>query len=256
MTIHATAIVDKAAQLGQNVSIGPFSQIGPKAIIGDNTEIASGVVLDRCRIGSDCTIEHGALIGGLPQSIGIDRKIDSFVYIGDRNRIGEYATIHRASKVGAATEIGNDNFLMTMSHVGHDCIICNKTIMTVFSGLSGHVHVADRAIVGGNAGVHQFVRIGEMSMLGAMCKATKDIPPYFMVEGSPASARGLNTIGMKRNGVSESSISAVKKAYRLMCRSEFNLSQAVEKIKSDLEATDEINKILKFIEESERGVTL
>ncbi|MBU2590840.1 MAG: acyl-ACP--UDP-N-acetylglucosamine O-acyltransferase [Nitrospinota bacterium] len=256
MNIHPTAIVDKKAQLGENVLIGPFSQIGAKAVIGDNSEIGSNVILDRCSLGRDCIIGHCTIIGGLPQSIGIDRNIDSRVLIGNKNTIGEHVGIHRGSKVGGATTIGDENFIMSMVHIGHDCHICNNTIITTFAGFSGHGYLGNRAVVGGNAGVHQFVRIGEMAMVGAMCKAVKDIPPYFMVEGVPAAARGLNTVGLKRSGVTVSEISAIKKAYKLMCRSEFNLSQAVEKIKADLEMTEQISNLLKFIEESERGVTL
>lgn len=256
MSIHAAAIIDKDAQIGENVSIGAFTQIGPNVVIGDNVEIGSNAIIERCCIGKDCLVGHGTIIGGVPQSLGIDRNIDSTVQIGERNTIGEYVTIHRGSKIGGATKIGDENYIMSMTHIGHDCLMCNNTIVTTFAGFSGHVYVGDRAMIGGNAGVHQFVRIGEMAMVGAMCKVVKDVPPYFMVEGIPASARALNIVGLKRNSLDGSAISAIKKAYRLICRSQFNLSQAVEKIEEELEATDEIKNLLKFIEESERGVTL
>ena len=251
--MHRTVVVHKDAKIGENVKIGPFAVIGEHVIIGNNAEIDSHVCLDWVEIGTGCKISQGVVLGGTPQVLK-HNDCPSYVKIGNNNIIREFVTIHRSMKENGATVVGDNNYIMAYAHIAHDCQIGNDTIITSYAGLSGHVVVEDKAVIGGAAGIHQFVKIGSMSMIGGMSRVVKDVPPYFLVEGNPSELIGLNTIGLRRGGVTPKTRDSLKKSFKLLYQSGFNISQAVETIKKEIEGGAEINHLIEFIEKSQRGV--
>ena len=246
--IHPSAI------LGDNVTVGPFSIIGANVKIGNNTEVASSVRIDPGTvIGENCRIYHGAYIGGGPQILDFGH-IDSSVEIGDGVLIREYVTIHRSKEENGVTKVGNHCMLMGYIHVAHDCQIGDNVVMANYSGLSGHVKVGDYAFISGQVGVHQFVKIGMHSMLGGFTKVRQDILPFSMADGIPSRLIGVNTVGLSRRGFNKATVAALKKSMRLLRSPKLNTTQAVEKIKSEIEMTDEVKHLVNFIGESSRGI--
>jgi UDP-N-acetylglucosamine acyltransferase len=230
MKIHETAIVHPGAKLGEDVEVGPYSIIGENVRIGRGTKIWPHVHLEGwTTIGEDCQIFTGATIGNDSKDLKYEQGSRTFAIIGDRNVIREYASISRATGKDDATVIGNDNLLMTFVHVAHDCRIGSNTILASFATLGGHVVIEDKAIIGAQAAFHQFVRVGTMALAGACSKVVQDIPPYMISDGYPASLHGLNVVGLRRNGVSPEARLLLKKAYRLLFRSNLNRTQALGK---------------------------
>jgi UDP-N-acetylglucosamine acyltransferase len=254
--IHKTAIVHEGAQLGENVSIGPYSVIGPDVAVGDGTSIGSSVLLDGfTTIGSRNTIFHGAALGSPPQDLKYSGA-RSYVRIGDDNTIREFATINSATNEGDATTVGNGCLLMAYSHVAHDCVIGDNVILANAVNLAGHVTVHEYAILGGMVPVHQFVRIGAHAFIGGGSRVAKDVLPFVKVAGSPLKVSGLNTVGLKRRGFEDHQIERIKAAYRLIYRSGLNLTQAIERMEIEIEPSPEIEILLDFIRDSQRGITL
>jgi UDP-N-acetylglucosamine acyltransferase len=251
--IHETAIVHPNAQLGSGVEIGAFSLIGADVVIGDNTTISAHVVVEPfTTIGTDCRVGTGAVLGGKPQ----DRKYSgecSFLRIGDRNIIREYVTIHRAAGEGNETRIGDDNMLMAYCHVGHNCVLGDGITMANMVGISGHVSVEDKAVFGGMVGVHQFVRIGKLAMLGGYSKIVRDVPPFMMADGRPMKVYDLNVLGLRRSGVPAKVRAGLKQAYKLLYRSNLNLSEAIETIEGEVEPSEERDYLLAFVRNIRNG---
>ena len=255
MKIHETAIIHPRAELGEDVEIGPYSIIDENVKIGSGTKIGPHVHLEGwTTIGRDCRIFTGATIGNESKDLKYNLGDRSFVIIGDRNVIREYTSISRATGKDGITEIGNDNLLMTYIHVAHDCRIGNKTILASFAALGGHVTIEDRAIIGSHAAIHQFARVGTMGMAGACSKVVQDIPPYIISDGYPARVRCLNTVGLRRNGVSPETRLLLKRAYKLIFRSSLNMTQALERAAKELEICPEVEHLLEFIRTSQRGI--
>lgn len=245
--IHETAIVHPDAQIGVGVQIGPYSVIGPHVTIGDGTRIESHVVIKPfTTIGENCWICTGAVLGGEPQDAKFKGE-RSFLKIGSRNIIREYVTIHRATGEDNETVIGDDNMLMAYCHVGHNCTLGSGIMMANTVGISGHVVIEDKAVFGGMAGVHQFVRIGKLAMIGGHSKIVQDVPPFMMADGRPARVCELNVIGLRRNGVPPKSRAGLRQAYKLLYRSNLNLSQAIETIDSEVEPSPERDYLLEFV---------
>ena len=216
--IHPTAIIHPRAELADGVQVGPGAVIGDRVSIGAGTEIGAHVVLDGwVEIGEHNRIFPGAIIGTEPQDLSYRDEV-SKVLIGDRNQIREYVTIHRPTQAEALTSIGSDNFLMAYSHVAHNCQIEDQVIIANAVELGGYVRVESKAVIGGLTGVHQLVQIGRCAMVGGMSRISRDVPPYFLVEGSPARVRGLNRVGLRRSGIEASSAAfqELKRAYRLL----------------------------------------
>jgi UDP-N-acetylglucosamine acyltransferase len=254
--VHATAIINEGAELGEGVTVGPYSIIGPHVRIGDGTSVGSNVLIDgHTRIGSGNTIYHGASLGTPPQDLKY-RGAKSFVKIGDNNVIREYVTVNAATNEGDATVIGNGCLLMAYSHVAHDCVVGDNVILANAVNLAGHVSVHDWAIIGGIVPVHQFVRIGAHSFIGGGSRIAKDILPFTKVAGSPPKVSGLNTVGLKRRGFEDSQLERIKAAYRLIYRSGLNVTQAIERMEIEIEKSEEIDTLLDFIRGSQRGITL
>ncbi|MHB0912503.1 MAG: acyl-ACP--UDP-N-acetylglucosamine O-acyltransferase [Armatimonadota bacterium] len=245
--IHETAIIDPSAEIGEGVEVGAYSIIGRDVVIGSGTVVAHHVVIDPyTTIGRDCQISSGAILGGNPQ----DQKFKgekSFLIIGDRNILREHVTMHRATGEGNVTRIGDDNMLMAYCHVGHNCTLGSNITMANTVGISGHVEVESRVVIGGMVGVHQFVRIGKLAMVGGYSKVTQDVPPFMMVDGRPMKVYDLNVIGLRRSGVTANVRSGLRQAYKLLYRSNLNHSQAIETIENEVEPSPERDYLLEFV---------
>ncbi len=252
--IHPTAIVHPQAVIGPGVSIGPYARIGADVKIGEGTEIGSSCVLDgNTHIGKHCRIFSGAVIGSIPQDLKYKGE-KTQVIIGDDNVIREYVTINLGTVDKGKTIIGNSNLLMAYSHVAHDCFIGNNVVIANVGTLAGHVTVEDRAIIGGLTAVHQFVRIGTMSITGGCSKVVKDIPPYAMADGHPARAYGLNSIGLSRAKVAKESVRKLKTAFKILFKMRLSTSSALKKITEDISADSYLSVLIDFIKNSSRGI--
>lgn len=252
--IHPTAVVDPAAQLGHNVKVGPHAVIGPNVVVGPDCVIGSSVLLDgHTTIGRNNRFFHGAAIGCEPQ----DKKFageETFIEIGDNNDIREYCTIHPATGEGECTRIGNDNLLMAYVHVAHNCHVHDDIVLANAVNLAGHVEVESNAIIGGMTPVHQFVRIGSFAFVGGASRLPQDVPPFTKVAGNPIEVAGINSIGLKRNGVKDEEILNLKHAYRVLYRSGLNVTQALERIATECRLTPLIEELMAFIRRSDRGI--
>jgi len=253
--IHHTALVHSGAIVGRNVSIGPYSIVEDDVVLGDDTDVGPHVVIKSgTQIGSGNRVYQFASIGDAPQYAGY-RNEDTRLSIGDRNVIREYVTLNRGSPAGTGvTRIGNDNFLMAYVHIAHDSVLGDGTIFANGASLAGHVSVGDFAILGGFTLVHQFCRIGEHSITGIGAVCLKDVPPYVVATGNAAEPYGINTKGLRRRGFSELSIVALKKAYRCLYRSSNDLHTALQELRLLASDQPEIEKLISFVESSQRGI--
>ncbi|MBI4358392.1 MAG: acyl-ACP--UDP-N-acetylglucosamine O-acyltransferase [Candidatus Omnitrophica bacterium] len=252
--IHPTAIIDPEAELGAGVRVGPYSIIEANVTVGDGTTIGARVTVEgHTTLGKENQVFTGAVIGSMTQ----DKKYKggvTYLKIGDRNKIREYVTVNPGTEENSETVIGNDNLIMAYAHVAHNCIIGNNTIIANAGTLAGHVVVEDRAVIGGLSGVHQFVRIGYLSIMGGNSKAVQDIPPYVMVDGHPAKAYGLNVVGMERAGVSQEERMLLKRAFKIIFRYRLSTKNAIQILKNELQQSPAIQRSIKFLENSERGI--
>jgi len=254
MKIHQTAVVSPKAELGKDVVVGPYSVINDNVKIGDGTILGSHVLIDKwTTIGKDNKIFSGAIIGSESQDLKFTGE-KSFVELGDNNIIREYVTINRATKPNGITKLGNNNAILSYCHVAHDCILGNNITISNVTTLAGHVEVEDQAGLGGYVGIHQFVKIGTMAFIGGWSKVVKDVPPFLRVSGTPLKVYGLNSVGLDRKGVPDSSKKALKKAYQILFRSGNNVSQAIEVISKEIEQTEHIKMFIAFLKSSERGI--
>ncbi|MBN1825922.1 MAG: acyl-ACP--UDP-N-acetylglucosamine O-acyltransferase [Candidatus Eisenbacteria bacterium] len=253
--IHPSAIIEPGARLGRDVSVGPCAWIGPKATIGDRTRIGAHVVVEGWTdVGADCIIHHGAVVGAEPQDLKY-RNEPSRVIIGDGNTIREFVTIHRGTLAGEETRIGDGNLLMAYVHIAHNCRLGNHTILANAVNLAGHVIIEDYARVGGVTPVHQFVRIGAYAFIGGGSRAAQDVPPFFLAAGNPIRMIGVNVIGLRRAGFSAEARLILQRAYKILYRSKRNTTQALAAIRETLPATPEIERLVAFIDSSERGIS-
>ena len=255
MSIDERAVIDPTARIGNNVTIGPFSIVGPHVEIGDNTWVGPHVVINGpTRIGKQNRIFQFSSIGEIPQ----DKKFhgeNSTLEIGDRNTIREYVTINRGTEDGGGvTRIGNDNWLMAYIHIAHDCMVGDNTIFANAASLAGHVRVEDYAILGGFTLVHQFCAIGAYAFCGMGSAISKDVPPYVMVNGSPAHPHGLNMEGLKRRKLDKATMSALREAYKIVYRSGLTTQEAKLQLKELAELHNEVGRILEFLNQSQRGI--
>jgi UDP-N-acetylglucosamine acyltransferase len=254
VNIHSTAIVHRSVQLGRDVEIGPYTIIGPEVIIGDGVHIANGVVIEKnTRIGPGCRVFAGAILGTEPQDLKY-RGEKTWLEIGENTTIREYATLNLGTAERGRTTIGKNALIMTYSHVAHDCVIGDHVILANAVNIAGHVEIHDYAYVGGMVPIHQFVKIGRHAMVGGGFRVTQDVCPYMRVAGYPLRVIGLNTIGLERRGVAPETIQTLRKAQKLLFRSKLNISQAVQRIARELPHIEEIDYLLGFIADSERGL--
>jgi len=252
--IHTTAVVDSKAQIGNNVSIGPYSIIGPDVSIGNDTILKSHVVVEgRTSIGERCEIFPFASIGQKTQDLKF-KGGKTYLEIGNDNVIREFVTINTATNDGGKTIIGNNNHIMAYCHIAHECVLGNHIIMSNLATLAGHIIIEDYVVIGGMGGIHQFCKIGRMSMVGACTKINQDVVPYTIVEGNPARACGLNLVRLKRLGIDSETLDDIKKSYRYIFRNQLKAKDAVEKIRAELSSCAEAMNIADFIAESQRGI--
>jgi UDP-N-acetylglucosamine acyltransferase len=237
------------------VEIGPYTLIGENVTIGDNTKIGPHCVIEGwTTIGGNNKIYTGAVIGNEPMDLKFKGE-KSYLFIGDNNIVREYATISRGTEGGGGeTRLGNNNLVMSNVHVAHDAQIGNYCVVGFGSGVAGHVIIEDRARIGGLVGIHQFCRIGRMSFIGAHSMITKDVPPYALVDGDPARVHGPNFEGLRRDGLSTEQRLEIQRAFRILYRSGYNVSQAIEVMEKELAGSPEIGHLLRFLHSANRGI--
>lgn len=254
-TIHPTALVDSGATLGKGVIVGPFCSVGPDCVIGDGTELKNGVVLEKhVTLGKDCVIGAFTALGGAPQDLKYKGET-SYVKIGDRVRLGEYVSIHRATGENAVTEVGDDSFLMTYAHVGHNGRVGKHTMIANAVQLAGHVVVQDGVVIGGSAAIHQHVQIGRFAMVGGITGIRQDVPPFTMVNGSPAAIVGLNLVGLRRNGFSPEDRKVLQRGVRLLFMQKAPWSDKLAELAEMAKTNELLNELYLFVsEKSNRGV--
>lgn len=249
--IHPTAQIDPRAEIGAGVSIGPFAVVERDVVIGDGCSIGAHAVIRRyTRLGARNRVWEHALLGGEPQ----DAKFEdhpSYLEIGPDNFIREGVTIHRATTENGATRVGEGNFIMANSHIAHECQIGNRVVIANGALLAGHVSVGDRAFISGNVVIHQFARVGALAMVGGLARISLDCLPFIITEGSPAGARALNTVGLRRAGYSAQQIQTMKRAFRVLLRSNRLVKEALAELESW--PSPEVQELVAFARSSKRG---
>lgn len=254
--IHPSATVDPGARLAPGVRVGPQAWIGPKVTIGEGCVIGPLSVLQGpMRLGRDNVLHAHVCLGDAPQDLGY-RGEPTELEIGDGNVFREFVTIHRGTpKDRRLTTVGNDNMFMVYSHVGHDCVIGDRVILGNATHIAGHVTVEDQANISALCAVHQFCRIGRNTMIGGGSIVVQDIPPFMMAAGNHARLYGLNRKGLSRAGFPAEAVRALKQAYRLLYRSGLRLEAACEELRGQPPLSAEVAHLLKFLEQSKRGVS-
>lgn len=255
MSIHPSAIVHPKAELDSSVEVGPFSIIGEHVKIARGTKVAAHVVIDGwTEIGEECTFYPFVSVGQPPQDLKYKGE-PTRLRIGKQNTFREYVTLNRGTQGGRGeTVIGDRNFFMAYVHVAHDCIVGNQVILANAATLAGHITIGDHAILGGLSGIHQFVKIGAYAMIGGCSAVAQDVPPYVSVAGNRAKLYGLNLIGLKRHGFSKERIEALKGAYKLLFRSGLTLREAAKQAREKWKEIADVESLVSFVEQSERGI--
>ena len=254
--IHPTAVIDQKADIDSNVEIGPHSIIEADVQIGSGTIIGPHVVIQPyVTIGSDCHIFQYASIGAVPQAIKFQGE-KTFLKIGRGTVVREFVTINRGTGFGGGiTEIGEENFLMAYAHIAHDCKTGRRVLLANNATLAGHISIGDFVTIGGLVAIHQFVRVGNYAYIGGKSAVVKDIPPYVIAAGDRAKLYGLNSVGLKRQGFSQDTLSLLKKTYRILFRIGLTLNEAIERVKAEVDQVPEVVSLIKFIKSSQRGIT-
>ena len=256
VALHPTAIVDRSAELGDGVEVGPFAIVGPSVRIGADTRIGPRALIERDTVvGDGCSIGNGAVLGTDPQDLKYEGERTSLV-VGDRTVIREFATLNRGTAASGRTIVGSDCLLMAYSHIAHDCELGNHVIVSNATNMAGHVSIEDWAVISGLVAIHQFVRIGAHSFVGGGSRVPQDVPPFCRVVGNPSpKLYGLNTVGLERRGLSADVRRRIKSAYRILFQSDIALSRAIRRVESreDL-MCPEVGYFLDFIRSSKRGI--
>lgn len=252
--IHPTAIVDSTAELGAGTVVGPYCIIGPNVLLGAN-----------------CWLQHHVTLGG-PMQAGARNKFyaycsigqqtqdlkyagePTYLVIGDENTFREFCTVNRSTSATGKTSISSCGNFLAYSHIGHDCTVGDAVVFSNNATLAGHVQIGDHAIMGGLTAVHQFCRIGRFAITGGCSKIVQDVPPFMIADGNPAEVRGVNLVGLERSNFAPESVKLIKEAFRLIYRSKYNTGQALDAVRAELPQSAEIMQILKFIDDSERGI--
>ncbi|MFQ5680584.1 MAG: acyl-ACP--UDP-N-acetylglucosamine O-acyltransferase [Candidatus Omnitrophota bacterium] len=254
MSIHPTAIISPQAKLGQGVRVGAYAMIEGDTVIGPGTEIGPHCHICRnANIGKNCRIFTGAVIGSIPQDLKF-RGEESFLEVGDNNIIREYATINRGTDNGGKTIVGYGNLIMAYSHIAHDCRIGDGCVIANGGTLAGHVNIEDRAIIGGLVAIHQFTRVGRLSIVGGCSKVIQDVPPYSTCDGHPVKVYGLNLLGLRRAKLGKEDIHRLKAAFRILFFSRHILSRAIKDVAEKIPASPYISYLLDFVSMSRRGI--
>ncbi len=251
MNFHPTAVIAPDVKLGANVRVGPYAVIEEDVVLGDDCQIAAhAVIKHHTRLGARNRIAEHAVIGGDPQDFKFKADCLSYTEIGDDNWLREGVTVHRGSRDGSVTRLGNGCFLMAYSHVAHDCTVGNNVVMANTAGIAGEVVVHDKAFISAAVTVHQFCRIGRNAMIGLSSKVVQDALPFCITDGNPGRARGLNIVGLRRNGFGKDEIAALKEAYRMLY-ARVPLEQALTAMREM--QSPAVLEVANFIEGSKRG---
>ena len=255
MPIHPTAIVDAQADLAADVTVGPYAVIGSHVRVGARTVIGAHCVFEGyTTVGEDCQFFTGAVVGSIPQDLKYEGEKSELI-IGDRNRIREYATLNPGTKGGGGkTVVGSDCLLMAYAHVAHDCILGDRVVLANSAALAGHIQIEDGAIVGGLVGIHQFVRVGTLAIIGGCSRVTQDVPPYSTCVGYPAKVFGLNTEGLRRANLPTETRESLHRAFRVLFHSGLSTGHALEQVAHDTNGCREVQHLLDFVRQSKRGV--
>lgn len=251
--VHTTAVIDEKAVLAPTSSIGPYSVIGPEVQIGEGVRVGPHVFIERdTKVGEGVRISKGAVLGTDPQDLkyGGER---TFLEIGPRTRVREFATINRGTAASGITRVGADALIMSYAHIAHDCQIGDHVVLANSVNMGGHVEIGDWAIIGGLTPIHQFVRIGRHSMVGGASRIDRDVAPYTIAAGNPAFSFGINRIGLERREFDPESIRQLRTAFRQIFRSEIPLRIALEQIDVE-QGPEEVRELVRFIRTSERGI--
>jgi UDP-N-acetylglucosamine acyltransferase len=252
--IHSTALIDPSAEIGRGVTVGAYAILGPNVIVGDKCRLGPRVTLQRnVRLAEDVSVGDGSILGGDPQDLKYGGE-ETWVEIGEGTIIREYSTINRGTTATFKTTVGARCFIMTYVHLAHDCHVGDEVVIANATQCAGHVTIHDRAVLSGLNAVHQFVTIGTHAFVGGGSRVNQDIPPYVKAVGNPMELYGLNSIGLQRAGFTGETVAALKRAYRLFFNSDLNLSQAMERARTELPPYPEVERFLAFVESSERGV--
>ncbi len=254
-TIHSTAIIAPSAQIGSNTKVGPYVVIEDDVTIGERNIIESHAVIKQyTKIGNDNHIFSHAIVGGTPQDLKFSGE-KTWIEIGNKNKIREFATLHRGTEGGGGiTKLGNENLCMAYTHVAHDCILGNNIVMSNAATLAGHVQVEDYAIIGGLSAIHQFCRIGKHAFIGGVTGITQDLPPWMLAAGYRAVLHGPNLIGLRRAHASPEVIKAFKHAFKLIWKSDIPRTEALHLLENEYTDIPEIQEFVEFIRKSERGI--
>ena len=254
--IHDTAVVDPAADIDPSAEIGPWCLIGPDVRIGPGTRVgAHSVIEGPTTIGRDNHIAAFVTLGSIPQDKKYQPGEDTRLEIGDHNTIREYCSINRGTELGGSvTRIGHHNWIMAYCHIAHDCLIGDHNVLANSTNLAGHVEIGSRATLGGYTGVHQFCRLGDYSFSSIASIIVKDVPPFVIVDGNTARARGLNRVGLRRNGFTEAEMSELKRVYRTFFRVGLELEEALHNIEQAFPNHPHAQNFVHFVRGSSRGV--
>src|SRR5262245_1141130 len=253
--VHPTAIIHPKASIGSGCEVGPYCVIGEHVTLGDGCKLHSHVVLDgHTTLGRENEIFPFASIGLKTQDLkwkgGFTRT-----HIGDNNTFRECVTINSATGDGEVTTVGSNNHILAYCHLAHNVILGNHIIMSNVGTLAGHVHVDDHAVIGGLVAIHQFCRVGRMSMIGGCSKVVQDVPPFMLADGNPAQTRTINKVGLERRGVSEPAQVALKQAYKILFREGLTMSNALTRIEAELPKLPELEHLVEFARSSGRGLS-
>lgn len=252
--IHPSAVVQEGAQLGVDVEIGPYSVVGPDVRLGDRCKIMPQAFLDgHTSLGPECTVFPFASIGSQTQDLKF-KGGTTYVEIGAKTTLREYVTVNSGTADGEVTRVGSQCHIMAYCHVAHGCKVGDRVIMANGASLSGDVLVEDDVVIGGMTGIHQFTRIGGFAMVGGMTKITQDVPPFMLVDGAPAGVHGINSVKLQRLNVPAETQALIKKAFKMLYRDGLSTRQALERMKAELPQVPEIERLITFIEASERGI--
>ena len=253
-TIDPRAVVSPKANLGCDVTVGPYTIIEDDVVIGDGTRIASNAfIANGARIGRNCTVHHGAVVSNAPQDLKYAGEKTLFE-IGDNTVVREFCTLHRGTVETGTSIVGKDCLLMAYVHVAHDCRVGDRCIFSNNATLAGHVEVGDWVTIGGLTPVHQFVKIGSHAMIGGGLRVVQDIPPYVLAGREPMRFEGINFIGLRRRGFTQEQIGVIEKAYHVLYSSGLMFSEAVSKIEKEFPPSNEVSTIVGFLKSSKRGI--
>lgn len=252
--IHPTAIVDRSAELGDVTIVGPYCVVGPNVVLGAECWLQNHVTLrGPMRAGARNKFFAFCSIGQQTQDLKYAGE-PTYLEIGDDNSFREFVTVNRSTTGDGKTRVGSRGNFLAYSHIGHDCAVGDSVVFSNNGTLAGHVQIGDHAVIGGLTAVHQFCRIGRFAITGGCSKIVQDVPPFMIADGNPARVRGVNLIGLERNGFSAETIKLIKEVFRMIYRSKLNTRQAMETVRQELPAAPEVTQILDFIEQSERGI--